>query len=60
MVPAPTVRRCWPHKGCVVRICGWSSWRDLAAGMKKEEEGEVKGGVGVESHDRGQLILAGG
>ena len=30
------------------------------AGTMKKEEGKVKGGVGVEFHDRGQLILTGG
>ena len=30
------------------------------AGMTKKEEEKVKGGVGVESQDRGRLILVGG
>ena len=57
MAPALTVRRCQAHKGSVA---GMSSWWELVAGMMKKEERKVKGGVGVESHDRGQLILAGG
>ena len=33
---------------------------EICAGTMKKEEGKVQGGVGGESDDRGQLILAGG